>query len=509
MGYVIGVDSSTSAVKAAVFDADGRQIAVGRASLGMSEPRPGWHEQDCRDWIAGLYDALGQLKGQIDLTQVKAMAVTCQRETVVLLDEANEPIRPAIVWLDTRATEQVERLGSEMVHAETGKPPATWLGLYKLIWLYENEPDSIRRTKTVYDVSGYLMNALTGIRATCFATGDTLSVVDLKQGKYAAHTIALAGLTEAQFPPLVNTGEIVGAITDEVAERTGLPKGLPVVSTVGDGQAAGVGANVVSSDLAYLSLGTGIALGVPATEYSYSPAYRTLVGYEAGSFYLECLVANGSYLVSWFIRKFEIEGDAKTKESAETKLENMARAVPPGSEGLFCVPYFSGCMTPHWDGDSRGAFIGLRGSHGMAGMYRSILEGISYEIKLCLNATNQARGKPVKGLIAMGGGANSALWCQIIADQTGCFVQVCEQQEVTALGAAIHAAAAVGFCGTKSIAQTANRMSRLGKRFDPDLSAHAKYQEYFPIYEQLYFKLASTYKSIAVIENGPAKPPAA
>ncbi|MFS4436861.1 xylulokinase [Paracoccaceae bacterium GXU_MW_L88] len=497
MNYVIGVDSSTSGVKAVVFDQDGHQIAIGRASLTMNEPKPGWHEQDCRDWVSGLYTALDDLKSQIDLSEMKAIAVTCQRETVVLLDENDEPVRPAIVWMDTRATEQVERLGSEKVHAITGKPPATVNGLYKLIWLYENEPESIRRAKTVYDVSGYLMHKLTGIRATCFATADTLSLVDLNSEDYAEEVISLAGLTKDHFPPFVQTGETVGQITDEVARKTGLPQGLPVISTVGDGQAAGVGANVTGGDLAYLSLGTGIALGAAATNYSYSPAYRTLVGYAPGTYYLECLVANGSYLISWFIRKFEIEGDKETGESAEARLEAMARKVPPGSDGLFCVPYFNGCMTPHWDGDSRGAFIGWRGSHGQAEMYRAILEGISFDINLCLNGVNDARGKPIEGLIVMGGGANSSLWCQLLADLTGCYVQVCEQDEVTALGAAIHAAAGIGLCGTSSITETADRMTRLGKRFDPDAQIHDRYRRHFTIYETLYERLSQTYKSIA------------
>lgn len=499
MSYVIGVDSSTSGVKVVVFDKKGRQVAIGRASLSMQEPRPGWHEQSCTDWRDGLYTALEQLKDQIDLSQVQAMAVTCQRETVVLLDEHNDPVRPAIVWMDTRCTEQVKRYGSKAVHAMTGKPPASVNGLYKLIWLRENEPDSIQATKTVYDVSGYLIHELTGLRATCFATADTLSVVDLGEGGYSDEVLALAGLTKDQFPRMVQTGEIVGTITKTVAAKTGLPENLPIVSTVGDGQAAGVGANVVDGDVAYLSLGTGIALGAAATEYSYSMSYRTLVGYKPDTYYLECLVANGSYLISWFIRKFGVEADPDTGESAEEKLENLAKKVPVGSGGLFCVPYFNGCMTPHWDGDSRGAFIGWRGSHGMPEMYRSILEGISYDIKLCLNGIIEARGRAIKGLITMGGGSKSDLWCQILSDQTGCYVQICEQEEVTALGAAIHAASAVGLCDTNSIPETANRMSRLGKRYDPDPKRSANYQQYFGIYKKLYHQLSGVYKDIAAL----------
>ena len=502
MSYVIGVDSSTSGVKAVAFDNEGHQVALGRATLASEETRPGWHEQNCEDWLEGLYIALDQLRDQINLNDVKAMAVTSQRETFVLLDKDNCPVRPAITWMDTRCAEQVEQHGNEQVHALTGKPPATVNAIYSLIWLHENEPASISKTATVYDVTGYLMHRMTGLRATCFATADTMSVVDLSRQDYSDEVIALAGLKRDQFPQMIDTGETAGPITDAFAERTGLPKALPVVSTIGDGQAAGVGANVVDGDMAYVSLGTGVAIGAGATDYSHSPAYRTLVGYKPGTFYLESLVANGSYLISWFIRKFGVEGGKETGQSAEQVLEKMARGVPAGSDGLFCVPYFSGCMTPHWDGNSRGAFIGWRGSHGMPEMYRSILEGISFDIKLCLDGIIEARGAELDGLIAMGGGSNSELWCQTLADITGCSIQVCEQQEVTALGAAVHAAANVGLCGTNSISHTANKMGRMCDKYLPNPEQHAIYAKHFEIYKKLYGNLADTYGEIALLDRG-------
>lgn len=485
MSYVIGIDASTSAVKAVAFDSMGNQAGLGRAELALDEPRTGWAEQDCRDWAAGMYQALRELGQQVDLGLVQALAITCQRETFVLLDDAYEPVRPAITWLDMRAGEQVRRFGGDVPEI-TGKPAGHSDALFKLIWLKENEPQSLAQTRTVYDTSGYLIHDLTGERTTSLATAATMTLVDIRTREYSEKLLGFAGLSRGQLPSLTDTMQVAGRICEQAAARTGLAAGTPVIATVGDGQAAGVGAGIVHGDLAYASLGTGVGIGAASGSYVRDPSYRTLEGYKPGTYYLEPVLADGTHLITWFIRKFGVAADDALGLRPEQKLEMAAARVRAGCDGLFCLPYFTGVLSPYWDHTARGTFFGLRTNHGLPEMYRAILEGISYEIRLCIDKLEQSRHAPVSEIVAMGGGAASVLWRQIIADVLNRSVRVCEQTEVTALGAAVHAAAAVGLHGSHEIEKAAASMTQVGPPLLPDEPTSARYDRYFGVYRDLY-----------------------
>jgi xylulokinase len=234
---VIGIDCSTTAAKAVVWDARGRAMAVGRRGYGLSHVRSGWVEQHAPDWWSATSAALAEAVEKVGAVRIAGIAITHQRETFVCLDAAGEPIRPAITWMDVRATAEVAAFGTADVHRITGKPPNPTPAWYKLLWLRKHEPETIARTAHVVDVAGYLVQKLTGEWVTSWACADPLGLVDLSRFDYDDRLLSMAGLARHQVSRLLPPGAVAGKLSADVARATGLPPGLPVVVGAGDGGA--------------------------------------------------------------------------------------------------------------------------------------------------------------------------------------------------------------------------------------------------------------------------------
>ena len=494
---VIGIDCSTTAAKAVAWDRHGRAVAVGRRGYGLSHVRSGWVEQHAPDWWTAVSDSLAEVAAKLGPHRIAGLGITHQRETFVCLDQAGEPIRPAITWMDVRATAEVTAFGSTEVHRITGKPPNPTPAWYKLLWLRKHEPETIARTAHVVDVAGYLVHKLTGEWATSWACADPLGLVDLPRFDYHDELLAMAGLSRDQVSRLLPPGAIAGTLRADVAAELGLSPGLPVVVGAGDGQSAGLGCNVTRPGRAYLNLGTGTVSGVHAESYSHDMAYRTMGGPVPGSYILETFIGGGTQNVVWFIEQLGVPGDGndKSDKPPEQQLEEAAAAVRPGAEGLLCLPYWTGAMTPYWDGHARGAFVGLSGIHGKPHMYRAVLEGIALEQRLLTTGVEKATAQPISEIVMLGGGSRSPLWCQIIANVLGRSVKLVREQESTALGAGIHAAAALGL--HENIHLAADAMTGLENDYSPDPQAHDRYSEIFEAYRSLYPGLRLPFQLIA------------
>lgn len=497
MTSILAVDCSTTAAKAVAFDPDGRVIASSRARLTRSSPQPGWAEQSAESWWHATSAALREVMRQLTALgeeAPKALSITHQRETFICLDAAGEEVRPAILWLDTRAHAQIAEYGSREIHRISGKPPGTTPSLYKLIWLRENEPEALARTAMVLDVQGYLVRRLTGRSATSAASADPLSMLDMATFTWSDELLALAGLTASQVPELFAPGAVIATVTDEAAAETGLPIGLPVVAGAGDGQCAGLGAAVVASGNAYLSLGTSLTVGVHSDEYRTSQSYRVLSSPIAGSYTLEALVASGALSVAWFREKVAQLDDTP---SADESLSALAATVPPGARGLLFLPYLTSAETPYWDASARGAFVGLGDYHGLADMARAILEGLALETRLLLEAIELDTRIPITSLTAMGGASQSALLVQTLADVLKREITIASQTETVALGAGILAAYGIRLEGQTDVAAIAARMTGTATIYTPDESSGALYDDLFSVYKTLYPNLKDTFAALA------------
>jgi xylulokinase len=501
----MALDCSTTACKAVAFDEHGTSIAAERRPYGRRSPRPGWQEQDPADWWAAVEDALAALTARLGPgDEPVALGLTHQRETFACLDADGAPLRPAILWLDTRSGEQVARLGTPDVHARSGKPPSTTPSLYKLAWLAEHEPEVLARTALVADVGAFLVGRLTGRVVTSWASADATGLLEMATLRWSPPLLAAAGLTAAQVPSLVAPGSPVGGLRPAVAARTGLPAGLPVVAGAGDGQCSGLGAGALEPGQAYLNLGTGLVLGVHVDAYRFDGALRTLAAALPGAYALEALLSGGALSIDWL---HGVLGDLV--DAVDPTLEAAAAAVPPGARGLLFLPYLNGAATPHWDPRAGGAFVGLDDGHGRGELYRAILEGLAYEQARAVELVEASTGVRVESVLVTGGAARSDLLRQILADVLERPVVWPAEREPTALGAAVLAAAGVELHGPVGVRATARAMTGGGRITDPDPGPRALYRAVGDVHRALFPALRGVFGRLAELRGAaPARPPA-
>jgi sugar (pentulose or hexulose) kinase len=492
---VIGVDSSTTACKAIAWDRLGRAQAESRTSYPMISPQPNWYEQNAEDWWRALCEVVSGVTSQVGADRIAAIAITNQRESFVPVDERGQSVRNAILWLDERSVPQVheldQRIGSARIHDLTGKGPSTTPSLTKLLWLQKNEPEVMHRTYKFVEPHAFLVQRLTGRFVTSTACADPMGTVDMRRGQWAVDLLCELDLDPDQFVEIVSPGTVVGEVTARAAEQTGLPVGLPVVAGAGDGQCAGLGANITSEGKAYLNLGTAMVSGAYCETYIADPAFRTLCSPVPGAFVPEEVLPAGTFTVSWFVNNFGPDvRSLNLPLSTEEVLEVAASKLPPGSQGLMLVPYWGGVMAPYWDPSATGVMIGWTGSHRREHFYRAILEGIAYEHRLAMEHIVRATRTPLDEFIVMGGGSRSALWCQIIADVTGKVVRRASTAEATNLGAGILAAAGVGWYN--SVREAADMMTSMDESFQPHDATHRAYDQLFTeVYVNIFPALKS------------------
>jgi len=490
MRLVVAVDCSTTAAKAVVTDEAGQVRAHASRPFTTQQPHPAWHEQDAVDWWTATRDAVADVVARVDATAVGAICLTHQRETFVCLDAAGEPLRPAILWLDGRAHTEIAELGSARVHELSGKPPDTTPAIYKLAWLARHEPTVLGEAAHVVDVHGYLAWRLTGRWATSTASADTLGLLDARTLEWAPELCAVAGVRPEQLPALVPVGAEIGPLTAEATAALGLPGPVPLVAGTGDGQAAGLALGATVPGVAYLNLGTSMVLGVHADGYVWDPAFRTLAGVRPGEYTLETVLNAAAYLTDWALRRFG--GDASRED-----LEAAAAALPPGAEGLLTLPYWNAAQTPHWDPLARGAVVGWHGRHTPAHLYRSLMEGVAFELRLHLERLEAATGRRVAHVRAVGGGARSALWVQVVSDVTGRPVRVCSAGEVSAAGAAMLAQAFLAGRAAGGVA-----LDPPGRDVVPDPGSTTAYDALYAAYAGLYPALRATFAALARSASG-------
>ncbi len=271
-----------------------------------------------------------------------------------------------------------------------------------------------------------------------------------------------------------------------------------MVAGIGDGQACGLGVNITSPGDAYLSLGTSVISGTFSAQYTFDPAFRTMTGGVPGTYLLETVQLGGGYTLAWFLEKIASQPGLEVSQLQDF-YDQAASAVPPGSAGLVVVPYWNSVLGPYWDPFASGIIVGWRGFHQLSHLYRAILEGVAFEQYLGALGVEKALGQPVQRYIAIGGGAQSDLWCQMIADITNKPVFRAAATEAAALGAGILAATAAGcYANTHEAAQAMTHI--LPQPLKPNAVNHAFYNRLFEeVYRPLFPALQLYLDRLAVI----------
>lgn len=484
---VIGLDSSTTATKAIAWDKSGRAVAEGRASIQIDNPRLGWFEQDANAWTNAAAKALKKLMQIVAPERIAAVAISSQRESFAQFDKHEKPLRPGTIWLDERATSVLphlaKKVGAKAIHRISGKPLDVITCFARCAWFEQNMPGLWKRTFKTAEVHGVVAHFLTGEWNSSTGSADPMGLLDMTRMKWSEKLVTSVGLSLEQLPKLFRPGEVLGEVSKTAARQTGLKQGTMVVAGGGDGQCAGTGTNVFAKGRAYVNLGTAVVSGNYGRGYAYDPAFRTMTAVAEEGYIYETCLRSGTFLLNWAVEQlFGI--DAAQNPEIFAQLEKAAQVSPIGSKGLTLVPYWSGCMTPYWDPSARGLITGLGPEHSRGDIYRAFIEGLTLE-QVVATEMAEAATSEITHYVAIGGGAKSDLWCQILADASGKDVGRLETVEASSLGAACAAAKGVGWY--PNVPESAAGMAgKPSKTFRPRTRQSKQYRDILGAYRDLW-----------------------
>ena len=491
MSYVLGIDVSTTATKAVLIDESGAVVGVGASAYGFSVPRPLWSEQDPELWWDGAVAAIRSVIATtgVPADEVVAIGLTGQMHGAVLLDVAGDVLRPAILWNDQRTATECDAirdaLGPERLIAITGNDALTGFTAPKLVWVRDHEPDVWRRIAHVLLPKDYLRLRLTGDYALDKADGAGTLLFDLAARDWSTEVLDALRIERAWMPPTWEGPEITGVVTAIAAAATGLRAGTPVVAGGGDQSANAVGVGAVTVGTMALSLGTSGVVFATTDRPLFEPHGRVHAFCHAvpGRWHLMSVMLSAGGSLRWF-------RDAIVPGVEFGDLVDAAAEVPAGSGGLLFLPYLSGERSPHPDPLARGAFVGLTLTHDLRHLTRAVLEGVAFGLRDGLDLMIEAGTQVPDQIRASGGGTESPLWRQILADVLGAEIATVSTSEGAAYGAGVLAAVGAGWYPSVEAASAALVTATPVASPGPDTEA---YRDAHAIYRELYPALAPTF----------------
>jgi xylulokinase len=407
---------------------------------------------------------------------------------MVLSDAQGDPLSPATLWLDRRAHETVPLLsrefGAAKLHEISGKPVDVIPCVYRLRHMRQTEPDLLDKAAKVLSVHDFLTWRLTGQATASWTSADPFGLFDIKQKRWSEPLLDHLGIPRDRFPPTYPPATLIGHVTEEASNLTGLTVGTPVYTAGGDGHCAALGVGAISPGVVYLNLGTAVVGGLWSPTAEISQYWRTLISPSGDGYLLETVQRGGAYFINWLLDTF---AGGRGNPELFGLLEDEARNLPIGSAGVTVSSHLVGCMDPHWDMNARAAFVGMGPETRIAHLYRASMEAITLEFVRSLQQMRKS-GVNADRIFVIGGGAASSLWLQMIADASGLPVVQSLSNEASALGAGI--SAAVGRGWYKDFTAATAGMTHLSQRVQPDPEALPEWDELSRRHEKLYFALA-------------------
>lgn len=494
---LLGIDASTTGVKALLIDDNGEIVASSTTPLHLSTPRPLWSEQDPHDWWQAAITSIRNVVKEADAENIAAIGLTGQMHGLVLLDDAGEVLRPAILWNDQRCAEECDeiraRLGKDRLVQLSGNDALTGFTAPKIVWVRNHEPDVYDRARHVLLPKDYLRYKLTHEYAMDKADGSGTLLFDLEKRDWSNEILDALEIPGAWLPPTFEGPEITGRITREAAEATDLREGTPVVAGGGDQSAQAVGVGAIRPGVLAVTMGTsGVVFAATETPLI-EPQGRLHAFCHAvpNRWHLMGVMLSAAGSLQWY-------RDALCPNVSFDELVTEAARVPAGSDGLLFLPYLCGERTPHPDPLARGAWIGLTNRHTRGHLTRAVLEGVAFGLKDIFALMLEVGMRDVHQVRVSGGGAKSMLWRQILSDVLDSELVTVNTTEGAAYGAALLAGVAAGVWSDvdTACAQTI----RVSERISPDLANVSRYAEMYRQYQSLYPTLRPVSHALSAIE---------
>jgi len=484
MKYVIGVDLGTSAVKVLLVNQEGEVVKKAAKAYPLIQEKSGYSEQDPEEWVEKTAEALAELAAGFngDPADIEGISFSGQMHGLVLLDERHRPLRNAILWNDTRTTEQCRQIyeiaGRERLLQITKNLALEGFTLPKILWVRQHEPEIFQRAKVFLLPKDYLRFRMTGKIHMEYSDAAGTMLLDLEKKEWSKELCRLLSIDPSICPPLVEPHACVGTLSKEFAERCGLKETTKVFAGGADNACGAIGAGILSEGSTLCSIGTsGVVLSY---EERGDKDFQGKVHYfyhgKENAYYTMGVTLAAGYSLSWFKDAF-----AK-KESFDDFLKGIDR-VPPGSDGLLFAPYIVGERTPHADAAIRGSFIGIDSSHTREHFIRAVIEGITFSLNESIEIFRKS-GKKVDTVVSIGGGAKNETWLQIQADIFNAKIIKLSSEQGPGMGAAMLAAYGCGWF--ESLEECAKEFLQTKKVYEPVEENVKIYQELYEIYKNIY-----------------------
>ena len=480
--YLLGVDIGTSSCKTAIFDPDGKVIAQGGSEYPVSYPEKGWAEQDPADWWNGICRATREMISEngIDPADIAGIGIDGQSWSAIALDRDGNALCPTPIWTDTRSEticrETAERLGEDKIFGLCGNPVSPCYTWPKILWYRKNRPEVFEKTEKILQSNSYIAYRMTGEITQDLSQGYGLACFDMRKGRWDDDACEALGIPQKLLPEIVNCHQVIGRLTKEAAEQTGLKEGTPVVAGGLDAACGTLGAGVVKPGQTQEQGGQAGGMSICIDQYAADP--RLILGFHVvpGQWLLQGGTTGGGGALKWL-------RETVCPELSFAEMSELAEQAPAGSGGVTFLPYMAGERSPIWNPKACGVFFGLNFGVTRGQMIRACMEGVAYALRHNLE-TAEAAGAKAGILRAMGGSANSRIWTQIKADVTGCGIEVPASDTATTLGAAILAGVGTGVY--QSFEEAAVRTVSVKKTYTPNTELKAVYDSGYETYRKLY-----------------------
>lgn len=506
MNYLLGTDIGTSGTKTILMDTQGKLIAQNLQEYDVLTPKPLWAEQWPEVWE---HAALASIKETVKASginprDIRGIAISgLYGGSGIPLDDQMNPVRPCMIWMDRRADEEaswvLENIGEEKLLEITHNGADPYYGYTKILWMKNHEPENWEKTTMFLPPNDYVIYKMTGEIAIDYSSaGNIGGIFDMNRREWSEEMMEAMGIPLSMMPQkIVESTDIVGGLTEEMAQELGLWEGMPVIAGGIDCGAANIGLGVFDSGIYAAAIGTSMCAALISDKpvkgkglivWPYLYDAKKLSYYFAGG-------ATAGAIVKWFrntICQFEVEAEKAGGPKAYDVLNAEAEKLPAGSEGLVVLPYFMGERSPVWDSDAKGTILGLSLTHTRAHLYRAFLEAVAYSLRNAMEATGENLGEYI---LLAGGVTKSKVWRQIFADVTG-YPVVCPIYDVEAnMGDVMLAGIGTGLLTYEQVKQ----WQVLDEKIMPNQQNHEKYNEYYAVYQSMYENLKEDMKKLSKI----------
>ncbi|HHT98238.1 MAG TPA: xylulokinase [Clostridiales bacterium] len=485
----IGVDLGTSSVKLLAMDENGdiKKIVVREYPLHF--PKRGWAEQDPEDWFDAVEDGFEELTSDLDTSLIEGVSFSGQMHGLVLLDEKDEVIRPAILWNDGRTVEECrylnEVIGQEVISSYTANKALTGFTAPKLLWVKSNEPENFAKIKKIMLPKDYIAYRLSGVHCTDVSDASGMLLLDVENKRWSKEMLEICDIKEEQLAKVYESYEVVRTITQEMSDRLNLPTSCKVIAGGGDQAVGAVGTGTVGNGMCSVSLGTSGVVFISSKNFAVDDANALhSFAHADGKYHFMGVTLAAAASNKWWMDEILNTKEYNKEQEGITVL---------GENHVFYLPYLMGERTPHNNPKARGTFIGMVMDTTREDMTQAVLEGVAYSLRDCFEIT-KSLGVNVERIRISGGGSKSKLWCSIIANVLDVKVDKINSLEGPGFGAAILAAVGCGQYNT--VEEATKKLIKVVETTEQNPDIVKKYEESYKIYKELYPTLKGVYEML-------------